>query len=171
MGWLSFWPFSVSQKFWQMWWTQFLFSKMIFRMAPIGSNITTKTFKNNYKHSLAIYNILSQNLGEHSKCKKFGISTKSENVNFNYFLTLWAHKPKHFLLWNFCSNSKDLVKMGPKDDFFVFLVIFWVSKNSANLMNWIFFKNDIQSGSQWNKYHNKDLQLIDISILWHLITF
>merc|ERR1711917_150201 len=54
---------------------------------------------------------------------------------------------------------------------FVFLTIICESKMSADVINRFFFKNDIQSGSDWNIYHNKDLKLINISIYWHLITF
>jgi len=65
---------------------------------------------------------------DNSQSSNFGISTKSENVNFNQMLAFWAHKTKHFLLWNFSSNSKNLVKMPPKNELFIFLVIFCESK-------------------------------------------
>ena len=90
-----------------------------------------------------IFNIWSQNLGQKSKCSKFVISTKSENVNFNYLPPLWAHKPKHFLLWKFFSNSKNLVRMGPKNELFVFLTIFYEPKMSANVINRFFFSKMI----------------------------
>ena len=104
----------------------FLFSKITFRMASNGSNITTKTFKNNYKHSLAIYNILSQNLGQHSKCSKFGISTKSENVNFNK-PTFWA-QTQTFSIMKFLQQFKKPNENAPQEWAFVFFWSFSVSQ-------------------------------------------
>ena len=162
--------FLLSQKFRKLWWIDF-FQKLYSKWLLLAQISQQRHSNNNYKNLLAKFNIWSQNLGQKSKCSKFVISTKSENVNFNYLPPLWAHKPKHFLLWKFFSNSKNLVRMGPKNVLFVFLTILCESKMSADVINRFFFKNDIQSGSDWNKYHNKDLKLINISIYWHLITF
>ena len=76
---------------------------------------------------------------------KFGISTKSENVNLTTLHIFWAHKPKHFLLWKFSSNSKKPSENAPQEWAFYFFGYFLWVKISTNLMS-------------------KDLQLKDVSI-------
>jgi len=120
-------PFSVSQKFWKLWRIVFFFLNDIqsgfHRLKYLNKDIQIITISIHW-HYLTFW---GKNL-DNSQSSNFGISTKSENVNFNQMLAFWAHKTKHFLLWNFSSNSKNLVKMPPKNELFIFLVIFCESK-------------------------------------------
>ena len=118
-----------------------------------------------------IFNIWSQNLGQKSKCSKFVISTKSKNVNLNYLPPLWAHKPKHFLLWNFFSNSKNLVRMGPKNELFVFLTIFYEPKMSADVINNFFFHKWYSNWLPLAQISQHRHWKINRSIHWQYSTF
>ena len=119
----SFCPFSVSQKFWKLWRIVFFFLNDIqsgsHRLKYLNKDIQIITISIHW-HYLTFWGKILDN----SQSSNFGISTKSENVNFNQMLAFWAHKTKHFLLWNFSSNSKDQVKMPPKIELLVFLTIF-----------------------------------------------
>ena len=160
----------LSKKFWKLWWIDF-FQKLYSKWLLLAQISQQRHSNNNYKNLLAKFNIWSQNLGQKSKCSKFVISTKSENVNFNYLPPLWAHKPKHFLLWNFFSNSKNLVRMGPKNELFVFLTIFYEPKMSADVINNFFFQKWYSNWLPLAQISQQRHWKINRSIHWQYSTF